>query len=139
MPHPRLIAHNAQFEKRVFDLAPGVWTAVGFAASNVHMIEGDTSVTIIDTSESTKAAENILQVDEFRSLVEEVANKGELNATERALIYNLLEAGETEPSPPTWTSTVTLIVAASRLRRRRCCRRPRRCAGPAGGGPRPWT
>jgi putative hemolysin len=43
-----------------------------------------------------KAAENILQVDEFRSLVEEVAKGGELNATERALIYNLLEAGDTE-------------------------------------------
>ncbi len=43
-----------------------------------------------------KAAENILQVDEFRSLVEAVAREGELNATERVLIYNLLEAGDTE-------------------------------------------
>ncbi len=43
-----------------------------------------------------KAAENILQIDEFRSLVEEVSKEGELNATERALIYNLLEAGDTE-------------------------------------------
>jgi putative hemolysin len=43
-----------------------------------------------------KTAENILQVDEFRSLVEEVADKGELDATERALIYNLLEANDTE-------------------------------------------
>ncbi len=43
-----------------------------------------------------KAAENILQLDEFRTIVEEVANEGELNATERVLIYNLLEAGDTE-------------------------------------------
>ena len=43
-----------------------------------------------------KAAENILQLDEFRTLVEAVAKEGELNATERALIYNLLEAGDTE-------------------------------------------
>jgi len=43
-----------------------------------------------------KAAENILHLDEFRTLVEEVAKEGELNATERALIYNLLEAGDTE-------------------------------------------
>ncbi len=43
-----------------------------------------------------KAAENILQVDEFRSLVEGVAEEGEINPTERALIYNLLEAGEVE-------------------------------------------
>lgn len=43
-----------------------------------------------------KAAENILHLDEFRTLVEEVARGGQLNATERALIYNLLEAGDTE-------------------------------------------
>lgn len=42
------------------------------------------------------AAENILHKDEFLTLVEEVAKEGELNATERALIYNLLEAGDTE-------------------------------------------
>lgn len=40
--------------------------------------------------------ENILRVDEFRSLVEEVARGGELNATERVLIHNLLDASETE-------------------------------------------
>ena len=40
--------------------------------------------------------ENILRVDEFRSLVEQVAKGGELNATERALIHNLLDAGDTE-------------------------------------------
>lgn len=43
-----------------------------------------------------KAADNILQIDEFKSLVEEVADEGELDATERALIYNLLESGDTE-------------------------------------------
>jgi CBS domain containing-hemolysin-like protein len=43
-----------------------------------------------------KTRENLLQVDEFRSLVEDVAEEGILDATERALIYNLLEAGDTE-------------------------------------------
>lgn len=42
------------------------------------------------------AAENILKVDEFRTLVDEVTKGGELSARERALIYNLLEAGTTE-------------------------------------------
>lgn len=42
------------------------------------------------------APDNILRVDEFRSLVEEVAKEGELNATERALIHHLLDAGDTE-------------------------------------------
>jgi CBS domain containing-hemolysin-like protein len=43
-----------------------------------------------------KGAENILRVDEFRSLVEEVAKGGELDATERALIHHLLDANDTE-------------------------------------------
>lgn len=43
-----------------------------------------------------KARENILQVDEFRTLIEDVVESGELNATERILIDNLLAAGSTE-------------------------------------------
>lgn len=68
MPNQDLIQHNSQFEKSVIQLAPGIWLAVGYAASNVHMIEGRDSVTIIDTSESTKAAENILK--EFSALTD---------------------------------------------------------------------
>ena len=52
-------------------------------------------VTTLIVGEET-AAENILQIDEFRTLVEQGEQGGELNATERALIYNLLEAGDTE-------------------------------------------
>ncbi len=40
--------------------------------------------------------ENILRVEEFRTLLEDVAAEGELDATERVLIDNLLEASETE-------------------------------------------
>ena len=69
MTHPDLVRHNAaQFAKSVIELCPGVWTAVGFAASTQHMIEGERSVTIVDTSESTKAAENVLA--EFRKLTD---------------------------------------------------------------------
>lgn len=68
MPNAALIAHNTQFKKAIVELAPRVWTAVGYAASNMHMIEGETSVTIIDTTESTKAGENILA--EFRKLTD---------------------------------------------------------------------
>ena len=61
MPHPALLEHNrVQFKKEVVCLAPGLWTAVGFAASTQHMIEGQSSVTVIDTSESTGAANNVL-------------------------------------------------------------------------------
>ena len=43
-----------------------------------------------------KSRENILQIDEFRNIVDEVAAEGELHATERTLIYHLLDAGATE-------------------------------------------
>lgn len=66
-------------------VAPLVWLIRSVADRITTLIVGE-----------EKAAENILHLDEFRTLVEEVAKDGELNATERALIYNLLEAGDTE-------------------------------------------
>lgn len=36
--HPELLAHGAQTGKVIVCLSSGVWTAVGYAASNVHMI-----------------------------------------------------------------------------------------------------
>ena len=66
-------------------ITPLRWAIRGIADRITTLIVGE-----------EKTAENILQVDEFRSLVEEVADKGELDATERALIYNLLEASDTE-------------------------------------------
>jgi putative hemolysin len=43
-----------------------------------------------------RAQENLLQVDEFRTLVDEGVVTGELTATERILIDNLLQAGNAE-------------------------------------------
>jgi len=60
MPNQELIRQNKQFEKDVVEIAPGIWMAIGFALSNVFMIEGQLSVTLIDTTESTAAAEEIL-------------------------------------------------------------------------------
>ncbi len=69
MPHPDLVHHNdTQFRKSIIELAPAMWTAVGYAASTQHMIEGRETVTIIDTSESTGAAVNVLA--EFRKLTD---------------------------------------------------------------------
>ena len=66
MPNNKLIEHTKQFEKKIIKLSSNMYSAVGFAASNIHMIEGDKSLTIIDTSESTKAAGNVLK--EFRKI-----------------------------------------------------------------------
>ena len=78
-----LVATPMSFWVRL--VAPLVWIIRSVADRITTLIVGE-----------EKAAENILHLDEFRTLVEEVAKDGELNATERALIYNLLEAGDTE-------------------------------------------
>ncbi len=72
-----------------------------------------------------KAPENILQVDELRTLVEEVVESGELRAIERLLIDNLLDAGATNVVeimiPHTRLaaidSTLTVPEAAEQVRR----------------------
>ena len=64
--HPELKAHPEYFRKEVVQIADNVYQAIGFAASNVYMIRGDDGLVIIDTSESTGAAENILA--EFRKI-----------------------------------------------------------------------
>ena len=58
--HPELKKHPEYFEKQIVQLAENVYMAFGFAASNVYMIVGDKGLVIIDTTETTAAAENIL-------------------------------------------------------------------------------
>jgi len=66
--HPELVGQNKQFERQVIELSPDVYGAIGFAASNVYMLVGDDALMIIDTTETTKAAENILA--EFRKITD---------------------------------------------------------------------
>jgi len=67
-PNAELVAQNKQFEKQVVELKPDVFGAIGFAASNVYMLVGDDGLIIVDTTETTKAAENILA--EFRKITD---------------------------------------------------------------------
>lgn len=64
--HSELQAHPDYFKKEVVQLADNVYQAFGFAASNVYMIVGNDGVVIIDTTESTAAAQNVLA--EFRKI-----------------------------------------------------------------------
>lgn len=59
--HPDLIRQNAQFEKKLHRLCPGVYSAVGYAASNAHFLVGARGIVAIDTTETTQAAANILE------------------------------------------------------------------------------
>ncbi len=66
--HPELKAHPDYFQKEVVQLADNVYQAFGFAASNVYMIVGDDGIAIVDTTETTAAAGNILA--EFRKITD---------------------------------------------------------------------
>lgn len=58
--NPELLRHSEEFRKDVIALSPGIYTATGYAASNVHLLIGDDGIVVIDTTETTRAAENIL-------------------------------------------------------------------------------
>lgn len=62
----KLQGQNEQFRKDVIRLGENAWIAVGYAGSNICMIVGNDGLIIIDTSESTEAAGNILS--EFRKI-----------------------------------------------------------------------
>ena len=66
--HPELKAHPDYFRKEIVQLADNVYQAFGFAASNVYMIVGDDGLIIIDTTETTAAAKNILAA--FRKITD---------------------------------------------------------------------
>ncbi|MEM7440782.1 MAG: alkyl/aryl-sulfatase [Pseudomonadota bacterium] len=66
--HPELSAHPDYFSKEVVQLADNVYQAFGFAASNVYMIVGDDGVIIVDTTETTAAAANVLAA--FREITD---------------------------------------------------------------------
>lgn len=68
-----LRSQDEQFPKTVVEFAPGIWTAVGFAASNAHLIEGDGGAIVIDTTESTEAAANVLRAFRERTSLPIVA------------------------------------------------------------------
>jgi len=85
-PNPELVAQNKQFEKQVLELAPNIFGAIGFAASNVYMIIGNDGLIIIDTTETTKAAQNILA--EFRSITQ-----GTYGENQKAVWYGAVIPG----------------------------------------------
>lgn len=66
--HPELQAHPDYFQKEIVRLADNVYQAFGFAASNVYMIVGDDGLVIVDTTETTTAAENVLAA--FREITD---------------------------------------------------------------------
>lgn len=93
-PKTVAVTNPLQLSTRVIALPMGLWVRLITPFRWLIRQFSERITTILVGPE--KAPENILQVDEFRTLVAEVVEKGELHATERLLIDNLLAAGSTE-------------------------------------------
>ncbi len=54
--HAALVAHSAEFERRVYDVTDRVRVAVGFGLANAILLKGDDGVVIVDTLTSVESA-----------------------------------------------------------------------------------
>ena len=93
-PKTIAVSNPMRFSSRIVAAPMRLW--IGLVAPLVWVIRSLADRITTWFVGEVKAADNILQADEFLTLVEQVAEEGVLDATERALIYNLLDAGETE-------------------------------------------
>jgi len=93
-PKTIAVSDPVKVSTRIIALPLGLWVKLITPFRWAIRLVADRLTTWIVGEET--AVENILQVDEFRTLVDEVVKGGELSARERSLIYNLLEAGSTE-------------------------------------------
>lgn len=93
-PKTIAVSNPVKISARVVARPLSVWARLITPLRRVVRIAADRITTWIVGKE--RARENILQADEFRTLLADVAEEGVLDATERVLIDNLLEAGETE-------------------------------------------
>jgi CBS domain containing-hemolysin-like protein len=93
-PKTIAVSNPVRFSTAVVAVPMSLWVRLVAPLRNSIRLVSDRLTTRIVGEE--KAAESLLNIDEFLTLVEQVAQGGELDATERALINNLLEANETE-------------------------------------------
>jgi alkyl sulfatase BDS1-like metallo-beta-lactamase superfamily hydrolase len=63
---PELAAHTALFARKIYKVAPNVYSAVGYSLGNSIMIEGADGVIIVDTLSSVEAARLVMA--EFRKI-----------------------------------------------------------------------
>ena len=93
-PKTIAVSDPVKISTKIIAVPLNIWIKVISPFRWIIRLVADRFTTWIVGEETT--AENILQVDELRTLVDEVVKGGELTAGERSIIYNLLEAGTTE-------------------------------------------
>lgn len=63
-----LIEHSAEFKQGVVKVTDGIYVAIGYGIANSTMLVGDDGVIIVDTMESTQAAQEVLA--QFRKITD---------------------------------------------------------------------
>lgn len=63
---PSLAAHSAEFDKKIYEVTEGVYSAVGYALANSILIVGDDGVIVVDVTESVETAREIMA--DFRKI-----------------------------------------------------------------------
>jgi len=116
-PKTIAVSNPVRFSTAVVAAPMSLWVRLVAPLRGLIRIVSDRLTTRIVGEE--KAAESLLNIDEFLTLVEQVAQKGELDATERALINKLLESGDTEiveiMTPRTRTDFLNADLSVSEL------------------------
>ncbi|TGK49435.1 MBL fold metallo-hydrolase [Leptospira kanakyensis] len=64
--HIHLEEFNAEFEKKIYEVAPGVYSAVGYGIANSILLVGKDGLVIIDTLDELKASKQVLE--DFRKI-----------------------------------------------------------------------
>ncbi|MDX1697795.1 MAG: hemolysin family protein, partial [Thiohalobacterales bacterium] len=93
-PKTIAVSDPVKISTRIIAVPLGLWVKFITPFRWLVRLVADRLTTLLVGEET--APENILRVDEFRTLVDKVVRGGELRPIEKSLIYNLLEACSTE-------------------------------------------
>ena len=93
-PKTIAVSDPVKISTRIIAVPLGLWVRFITPFRWLVRLVADRLTTLLVGEET--APDNILRVDEFRTLVDKVVKGGELRPIEKSLIYNLLEACSTE-------------------------------------------
>ena len=93
-PKTIAVSHPVQVSTRIICMPLNVWVRLSVPIRWAIRLVADKVTTWIVGEE--RDVDHLLRMSEFRSLVAEIEEEGLVTATDRVLIYNLLEAGNTE-------------------------------------------
>jgi CBS domain containing-hemolysin-like protein len=114
-PKTIAVSHPVEVSTRLICRPLNVWVRLSIPIRWGIRLVADKMTTWIVGEE--RDVDHLLRMSEFRSLVAEIEEEGLVTATDRVLIYNLLEAGNTEivhiMTPRTRTQFVSLDMKLS--------------------------